>query len=197
YCYLALGSAKKFVVQAGIAHAAKGGGIISGDSYQTMEIDDGKYALAISDGMGNGKRAREESRETLRLLKQILQSGIEEQVAIKSINSILALRSPDEMFATLDLAVINLHNAYIRFLKISSAPSFVIRGNDIRKIESSNLPIGIIRDVDVDMVGEQLKSGDLLIMISDGIYDGPKHIENTDMWLKRKLREIQTDVPQE
>jgi len=47
------------------------------------------------------------------------------------------------------------------------------------------------------MVGEQLKSGDLLIMISDGIYDSPKHIENTDMWLKRKLREIQTDVPQE
>src|SRR5699024_7522936 len=81
--------------------------------------------------------------------------------------------------------------------KISSAPSFVIRGNDIRKIESSNLPIGIIRDVDVDMVGEQLKSGDLSIMISDGIYDGPKHIENTDIWLKRKLREIKTDISQE
>src|SRR5699024_3936253 len=65
------------------------------------------------------------------------------------------------------------------------------------KIESSNLPIGIIREVDVDMVGEQLKSGDLLVMISDGIYDGPKHIENTDVWLKRKLRGIRTDVPQE
>lgn len=197
YCYLGFGSLKEFVVETGMANAARGGGLISGDSYTSMELGTGKYAMAISDGMGNGRRAHEESGETLRLLRQILQSGIEEKVAIKSINSILALRSPDEMFATLDLAVINLHNAFVRFLKISSAPSFVKRGKDIRKIEASNLPIGIIGDVDVDMVTEQLKSGDILIMVSDGIYDGPKHIENTDDWLRRKLRDMRTDKPQE
>ena len=32
-----------------------------------MELGRGKYALAISDGMGNGERAHEESMETLRL----------------------------------------------------------------------------------------------------------------------------------
>lgn len=197
YSYLGFGSAKEFVVETGTASAAKGGGLISGDSYTTMELGTGKYALAISDGMGNGRRAHEESGETLRLLRQILQSGIGEEVAIKSINSILALRTTDEMFATLDLAVVNMHNAFVRFLKISSVPSFVMRGNEIRKIEASNLPMGIIRDVDVDMVGEQLKSGDILIMLSDGLYDGPKHIENADMWIKRKLKEMRTDVPQE
>lgn len=197
YCYLGFGSAKEFVVKTGTASAARGGGLISGDSHTTMELGTGKYAMAISDGMGNGKRASEESGETLRLLRQILQSGIEEQVAIKSINSILALRTTDEIFATLDLAVINMHNAFVRFLKISSVPSFVKRGEEIHKIEASNLPMGIVRDVEVDMVGEQLKSGDILIMISDGIYDGPKHIENTDMWINRKLKEMRTDEPQE
>ncbi len=123
YCQLVFGSAKEYVVETGIANAAKGGGLVSGDSYRTIELGEGKHALAISDGMGNGQRANEESEETLRLLQQILQTGIPEKVAIKSINSILSLRTRDEMYATLDLAVVNLHNAFVRFLKIGSAPS--------------------------------------------------------------------------
>src|SRR5690625_581845 len=90
--FLTFSSARQFTVETGVAIAAKGGGLISGDSYTMMELGKGKYTIAISDGMGNGIRANEESTETLRLLKQILQTGISEQVAIKSINSILALR---------------------------------------------------------------------------------------------------------
>src|SRR5699024_9392416 len=176
-------SAKDYVIETGIANTAKGGGLISGDSYTLIELGEGKFAMAISDGMGNGSRAQEESEETLRLLQQILQTGIPEKVAIKSINSILALRTTDEMFATLDLAVINLHNAFVRFLKIGSTPSFIKRGKNMLNIEASNLPMGIIPDFDVDIVSEQLKAGDLLVMMSDGIFDGPKHIENTDIWL--------------
>lgn len=197
HCYLAFGSAREFVVETGAANAAKGGGLISGDSYTTIELGAGKYAMAISDGMGNGKRAREESMETLRLLQQILQTGIPENVAIKSINSILSLRSTDEMFATLDLAVIDLHNAFVRFLKIGSTPSFIKRGEKMMKVEAGNLPMGIIKEFEVDIVSEQLLSDDLLIMMSDGIFDGPKHVENTDLWVKRKIREMATNDPQE
>ncbi|MDC3417916.1 stage II sporulation protein E [Aquibacillus salsiterrae] len=197
YCYLSFGSAKKYVVETGVSHAAKGGGLVSGDSYSTIELGAGKYAMAISDGMGNGERAHEESAETLRLLQQILQSGIQEQVAIKSINSILSLRTSDEIFSTLDLAMIDLHNAAVRFLKIGSTPSFIKRGNKIIKVEASNLPIGIIQEFDVEVVNEQLKAGDLLIMMSDGIFEGPKNIENVDMWLKRKIKEVESEDPQD
>lgn len=196
-CYLAFGSAKEFVVETGIASAAKDGGLISGDSYTTMELGTGKYAVAISDGMGNGKRANEESGETLRLLQQILQTGIPERVAIKSINSILSLRSTDEMFATLDLAVINLHSAAVRFLKIGSTPSYIKRGDEIIDVQASNLPMGIIQEFDVDIVSEQLRSDDLLIMMSDGIFEAPKLVDDIDLWLKTKIRAIETDDPQE
>ncbi|WP_077623920.1 stage II sporulation protein E [Sediminibacillus massiliensis] len=195
-CYLAFGSAKKYVIETGVAHAAKGGGFVSGDSYSTIELGAGKYAMAISDGMGNGQRAHEESTETLRLLHQILQSGIQEQIAIKSINSILSLRTNEEIFSTLDLAVIDLHSATAQFLKIGSTPSFIKRGKQFHKVEASNLPIGIIRDFEVEVVSEQLKEGDYLIMMSDGIFEGPKYVENVDVWMKRKLNELETDDPQ-
>ncbi|MQR93968.1 stage II sporulation protein E [Fictibacillus phosphorivorans] len=197
FCHLSFHSAREYVVETGIASAAKGGAWLSGDSHSTIEIGAGKFAVAIADGMGNGERAFIESNETLQLLQKILQSGIEEEVAIKSVNSVLSLRTTDEIFSTLDLAMIDLQDASAKFLKIGSTPSFIKRGDQIRTVEASNLPMGIIRDFDVDVVDEQLKAGDILIMMSDGIYEAPRHIENIDAWLKRKIREIDTEDPQE
>jgi len=162
-----------------------------------IELNAGKYALAISDGMGNGERAHYESSETLQLLKQILQTGIEETIAIKSINSILSLRTNDEIFSTLDLAMIDLQDANVNFLKIGSTPSFIKRGDKVIKIQASNLPMGIIEEFEVDVVNEQMKAEDLLIMMSDGVFEGPKHVENYEMWMKRKIGELQTNDPQE
>ena len=196
-CRLTFRSAKRYAVVTGVAHAAKGGGLVSGDSYKMIDIGKGKYAIAISDGMGNGQRAHNESTETLQLLQTILESGIEEKVAIKSINSILSLRTTDEIFSTLDLAMIDLQDANIKFLKVGSTPSFIKRGQQVTKIQSNNLPIGIIKEFDVDVVNEQLKAGDLLVMMSDGIFEGPKHVENYEAWMNRKIREIKTEDPQE
>lgn len=190
-------STKAFVVETGVAHAAKDGGFVSGDSFSTIELGGGKFAIAISDGMGNGERAHYESTETLKLLQKILKSGIEEKVAIKSVNSILSLRTTDEIFSTLDLAMIDLQNASTKFLKIGSTPSFIKRGDRIIKIQASNLPMGILQEFEVDVVSQQLKAGDLLIMMSDGVFEGPKHVENYDLWMKRKIQELETNDPQE
>lgn len=197
YCHVVLGSAKQFVLDVGFATAAKGGGFISGDSFTVLEVSANKQAIAISDGMGNGERAHYESNDTLKLLQKILKSGIEEKIAIKSINSILSLRSTDEIFSTLDLAIIDLQTASAKFLKVGSSPSFIKRGNRLIKVSSNNLPIGIIDNFDVDVVSETLKAGDVLIMMSDGVFEGPKHIENHEAWMRRKIADIQTTNPQE
>ncbi|GGH87990.1 stage II sporulation protein E [Pullulanibacillus pueri] len=196
YGQVTFGSAKAYVIETGVAHTAKGGGWISGDNYSTFELGGGKYALAISDGMGNGERAHVESYETLNLLSKVLKSGIDETVAIKSINSILSLRSTDEIFSTLDLVMVDLQNAHAKFLKIGSNPSFLKRGNKVRMIEAGNLPMGIIQDFEVDVVDEELKAGDILVMMSDGILEAPMHIGNTEIWIKRKISEMKTEDPQ-
>src|SRR5699024_2968238 len=98
---------------------------------------------------------------TLRLLESILQSGISEQVAIKSINSILALRTTDEIFATLDLAMINLHNATLRFLKIGSSSSFIKRGKEVIQLTGNNLRICIIENEELDTIRTTLIARDM------------------------------------
>ncbi len=164
-------SARNFTLTLGVSHAAKGGGFISGDSYQMMDISQGKYVLAISDGMGNGRKAQKESMRTLALLNKILQSGMDEVIAIQSINQLLALRQDFDMYATLDLAMIDLQSGKLQCVKVGAATSFVKRKKSVDTLTSSNLPIGIIQDVEVDKIDVSLGEGDLLIMMSDGIIE--------------------------
>ncbi|WP_279589024.1 stage II sporulation protein E [Paenibacillus castaneae] len=191
------GSAKQYEIETGVAGAAKGGDLLSGDSFSMVELGNGKFAVAISDGMGNGERARQESSTALSILQQLLQSGMDEKLAVKSVNSVLLLRSSDEMFATVDLAIIDLYTAQTTFMKIGSTPSFIKRGNEVIPVTANNLPIGILQDIDVDFISMQMHSGDTLVMMSDGIYDAPGHAVNKELWMKRMISELATDDPQE
>ncbi|PTM54803.1 stage II sporulation protein E [Desmospora activa] len=193
---ITLGSAQRFQVKTGVAGAAKGGNWLSGDSYCYMNVGTGKYAVAVSDGMGNGNRAQEESSAALQLLRRLLQSGMKEEKAVETINSILSLRSTDEMFATIDLAMVDLNSARSRFLKIGSTPGFVKRGNDVHMVSAGNPPLGILRDIEVEPVDYQLETGDLLVMVTDGIYDAPRHAANKEACMKRLIGEIDTKDPQ-
>ncbi|MCA0758345.1 stage II sporulation protein E [Paenibacillus sp. N4] len=194
---VAFSSAKQYEVETGVAGAAKGGDLLSGDSFSMVDIGNGKFAVAISDGMGNGERARQESSAALSILQQLLQSGMDEKLAVKSVNSVLLLRSSDEIFATVDLAIVDLYTAQTTFLKIGSTPSYIKRGNDVIPVTANNLPIGILQDIDVDFVSMQMQSGDTLVMMSDGIYDAPGHAVNKELWMKRMIAELETEDPQE
>src|SRR5690625_7992562 len=49
----------------------------------------------------------------------------------------------------------------------------------------------------MDTVSKKLKPEDIIIMMSDGVFDGPKHIKNNDVWLKHKIQNLKTSEPQE
>jgi len=197
YYTVTFASAKEYEIETGVAGAAKGGGLLSGDSFSTVELGNGKFAVALSDGMGNGERAKMESSTALSILEQFLQSGMDEILAIKSVNSVLLLRSPDETFATVDVALIDQYSGWTTFLKTGSTPSFIKRGDEVITITANNLPIGILQDIEIDLVRLQLMPGDTLIMITDGIFDAPGHAVNKEMWIKRLITEIKTDDPQD
>lgn len=190
-------SAKEYEIETGIAGAAKGGGLLSGDSFSTVELGNGKFAVALSDGMGNGERANVESQATLSILQKLLQSGMDEKLAVKSVNSILLLRSPDEMFATIDVALIDQYTAHTTFLKIGSTPSFIKRGQEVITVTASNLPVGILQEIEVDLIRVELKPGDILIMMTDGLFDAPGHAANKEKWMRRVIQELKAETPQD
>lgn len=196
-CTSVFHSARQFTVKTAVATLTRDGRPVSGDTYTSVDLGNGQFAVAVSDGMGNGERARRESRAAIELLKRLLKAGFDEQLAVQTVNSTLLIRSKDEMFTTLDMALIDLFSAKAEFLKIGSAPSFIKRGDNVLSISGANVPIGILQDIEVQAIEDQLYDGDILIMMSDGIYDAPQHAYDKDEWVKRQIERLVTTDPQE
>lgn len=195
-CTSVFSSARLFNVDTAVATLARDGKLVSGDSHTAVDLGNGRYALAVSDGMGNGERAKRESRAAIELLQKLLRTGFDEHLAIKTVNSTLLMRSREEIFTTLDMALIDLFTAQAAFMKIGSAPSFIKRGQEVRAITGDSVPIGILQDIEVQAIEEQLQEGDILILMSDGIYDAADVHVDKEGWLRTQLQRLETSDPQ-
>jgi stage II sporulation protein E len=165
-----------------------------GDNYSFGKDVNGSYMTILSDGMGSGPEAREESKATVDLVEKLMEAGFNEDVTINTVNSIMGMRfAEDEKYATLDLSKINLYNGDVVFVKIGAAPSFIKRGREVKSINSKNLPFGLVDEVDVEIIKEVLKPGDILINVSDGILEVDKLNLGKCTWLEEYLKDINAD----
>lgn len=186
----------KYKVQIGIAKSTKAGSPVSGDSSLHIKLDDGKYLLAISDGMGSGPEAMKSSKIAIKMLERLLTAGFEKDVSLKLINSTLVANTKEDMYATLDIQILDLFNGNMEFIKNSACPTYVKRGKEVQLLKSVALPTGILDNVDLVVYDYDLQDGDILVMCSDGIIDSNKEYLNKQVWLKYLLEDIQTDDAQ-
>ena len=195
-CKLTLVVANRFNVDTGTASIAKDGQEVCGDTSAVMELNKGKVALVLSDGMGTGSNAGAQSAMAVKYLQKLMVAGFDTDVAIKTVNSMLLLRSPDESFVTIDMAVIDTYSGNVEFLKIGSAPSFIKRVREVKPIKSSCLPIGILQQIEIQPVSSTVVVGDFIVMVSDGIMDVPQSNLDKGNWLANFLRQSVISNPQ-
>ena len=193
-CYFKFVLRKRFGVTAGAcAHAKQE---VSGDVYSFMELDDGQYLLALADGMGSGVLAQRESTATIELLEEFMDSGFQKDLAVKLINSALVLKSSEESFSTMDITLIDTYTGIAEFLKAGAATSFILRDQEIISIHAATLPIGILKEVDIEVQKVQLKHGDIVVMVTDGMLDSPNDALGKEETFKHFMMEVGGGEPQ-
>lgn len=168
-------------------------GNIPGDSYLYKPLKDGKDLIALSDGMGVGKKAARESKAALKLLDKIIDAGFDQNLAIKTINSALYLRNQEESFTTLDIGFFDTFTGEITFNKIGAAASFVKKGWHVEVIKSASLPVGILNKIEITSQKVQLSDGDFVIIVSDGVLDIKANIKDKEAWFKQVLQNSSFD----
>lgn len=182
----------KFTAQIGIAKSTKAGSPVSGDSNLHIKLNDGKYLLAISDGMGSGPEAMKSSKIAIKMLERLLTAGFDKDVSLKLINSTLVANTKEDMYATLDIEILDLFNGNMEFIKNSACPTYVKRNGEVQLLKSIALPTGILNNVDLVVYDYDLQDGDILVMCSDGIIDSNKEYLNKQVWLKYLLEDIES-----
>lgn len=167
-----------------VAKLARPGWLISGDSHLVKELPDLRLLLALSDGMGSGHPAASESRAAIDLVEKLLRAGFDRKIAVRMANSLLGLRSPGETFATLDLALVDLGGGEAEFIKVGAAPTFLVTGGQVVVIRSRSVPLGILDAADMETSRVRLRPGDTVVMVTDGVLEGPGGLAEREAWVK-------------
>lgn len=181
----------KFVMAIGTGEATKSKSELSGDAMLNVRLKDGKCLVAISDGMGTGTKARQSSTQALKMLENLLLSGFDKNISLDLINTSLINQDPD-IFATLDIAIVDLYAGNIEFIKSGACPTYVKNNKKVQIIKSNSLPTGMVEGSQIQTFDKDIVSGDILLMCSDGILDANIEYKNKDLWIKYMLEDIET-----
>lgn len=195
-CKFTYMSEDKYQIQMGVATSTKADSPVSGDSHIETKLEDGKFLLAISDGMGSGPEAMKSSKVAIKMLERLLKAGFEKEVSIKLINSALLASSKEDMYATLDVQILDLFSGNMEFIKSGACPTYVKRNSEVQLLKSVTLPAGILEKSDLIVYDYDLQEGDILVMCSDGIIESNNEYISKELWVKYLLEDIQTDDAQ-
>ena len=99
---------------------------------------------------------------------------MEQALAFESVNQLLMLLGGDDMFATVDLCVLDLNACTAAFSKLGGCDSFLVRRGALTRVDGGRLPMGILEGVKPAGATLRLQPGDTLVMMTDGLFDASR-----------------------
>lgn len=166
-----LGARKKLAVIGAHKNLSADGGV-SGDTVNLFSNRKDYFYALISDGMGAGREAAFTSNLCSTFLEKMLRAGNRAGTSLRMLNNLILSRcsdSAEECSSTIDLIELDLVTGKASFIKGGAAPSFVIRGGTVHRLQAGTAPIGIIPKLDTQTSCFELRAGDTVVMVSDGI----------------------------
>lgn len=180
----------------GVARITKDGAGVSGDNFSVLPLENGKCAMSLSDGMGSGLKACQESEMVIDLLERFLEAGFTEAMALSMTNSTMVLRGMKERFTTVDLTTIDLYSGKCELFKVGAAATFIGQQGNYEYILSENLPTGASCQIELEPVQRQLHSGDFVVMMTDGVLEHLQ-VEEPEETMCEILASIHSNNPME
>lgn len=174
--------------------SADGG--VSGDTVNLFSNRKDYFYALISDGMGAGREAAFTSNLCSTFLEKMLRAGNRAGTSLRMLNNLILSRCADstgECSSTIDLIELDLITGGASFIKGGAAPSFVLRGGTVHRLQAGTAPIGIIRKLDTQACSFDLRAGDTVVMISDGIMQN----DTECTWLTEYLNKCGEADPEE
>lgn len=196
YSRLRFVEAVNFKVLHGLARTVKRGEKTSGDNYSFLDLGGEKMLMLLSDGMGSGLKACLESEGVIEMLENFMEAGFREDSSLRLINSMMVLGQERQSFTTVDMAVFDRYTGLCRFVKNGAAATFLCRKDEITVVNSDTLPIGVLKNAPAAMETIKLYSGDMIIMVTDGVLDSLNGQDKEEQMVEI-IRQVRTDNAQE
>lgn len=171
YCTVACVEGARFQTIQGVARVGRDYEQISGDTFLMTDLPGGRKGVALSDGMGSGEEAFQDSTMVVEMLEELLEAGFPVKPAIEVLNTALVIGREEVRFSTIDVCLFDLYTGSCEFVKAGAAATFIRHGKEVEKISLATLPVGVIKDLEIEVRERELESGDFVIMVTDGVMD--------------------------
>lgn len=158
---------RKIALECAKSGCTKKGEAVSGDSCLFFETQRDYFYALICDGMGSGREAAFTSRLSSIFIEKLMHCATPKNVTLEMLNTFLMAKT-DETFSTVDLLEVDLFSGDANFIKAGAAPSFILRGDRLHRIESRTPPAGALYRMCAEQTTFSLREGDFVIQMSDG-----------------------------
>ena len=175
----------------------KTGESVCGDSVCEVQLADGNFVAVLADGMGSGVDANSYSNETAEMFALLVNIGVEVVKAVELINLSMCIKSERECFSTMDILYLDMENNSMCIIKAGTAPTYVLSEGTVKKYECNTLPVGILKDIQIQKYTIELSENVLVLMISDGIANTLLQTEDEKDWIIQMLEQNQSYSPKE
>ena len=182
----------KYIALTGVSRAVKEGEKVSGDQYATMESEKGKLILLLSDGTGSGEDASRGSGRVMDLMEKMLEAGFGTEASVNLLNSALYAQNEEDDHPTIDLCSLDLYTGECEICKVGGVATFWKTSGRVLCV--GGLPLGIFQKVQIERQMCQIRPGDLLVMMTDGVLD---MMEDGEERMAQVLEGLQEQNPQE
>lgn len=185
-------SAVRFTYEYGVHTRSSQNTVYSGDTHSVIPLHKGLVAFILSDGMGQNVEAYRESRRVIRLLRECLQHHMNPETAMHTLHYVMSLKQHSDLYATVDLALLDLQNGKLWSFKAGSMSTYILRGKECLRIDSQSVPIGFLPTLSIDAEERIVKDGDLLVLLSDGMFSPDYSLEEQEVELIRLMRKYES-----
>lgn len=174
----------------GVAQLASDGSTVSGDFHRAIRLSQTRIAVIVSDGMGTGEAAAKESKTAVTLLERLLLLGLDRLLALKTVNSVMVLRSTDDQYVTVDLVIVDLYDMTAEITKMGAVPSFLVRLGEVRTVRLESPPLGVVHNPEILTYRTRIRSGDRIVIMTDGVFCRIKDCQESSLFT-RALTEVE------
>ncbi|MDR1589545.1 MAG: SpoIIE family protein phosphatase [Oscillospiraceae bacterium] len=191
---LTLLEAEPLAATVGISCMKRRGNPVSGDRGAYFKTDDGTLYVMLSDGMGAGEGAARSSAAATKILERLLRSGVAPETAMHMLSDVMLLKNEDDTdCAALDLICLDLFSGEMTMFKYGAAPSYLKRGDAVKRITGTSLAAGLGAPHDLpDRVKLDVGAGSVAVVVSDGVLGG-----GDDKWLTDAIAAFDGDCPKD
>jgi sigma-B regulation protein RsbU (phosphoserine phosphatase) len=143
---------------------------VGGDCYDAVQLDDGRVLVSIADVSGKGTPASLLMANVQAAVRTLARIEMPLPELVGRINDVIYQNTAVDKFITAFFGVLHAETGRFEYVNAGHNPPFHFSGRDVRRLDNGGLILGVIpTSLPYDSGEVTLKSGDLLVLYTDGV----------------------------